>query len=376
MINGFKTLDDFNFKGKTVLIRSDLNSDIKNGKVILSDRIRQSAKTISELKRKKAKIIILAHQGRPNKKDFTSLKQHSRLLSKFSKVKFVKDITGKKASIEISKLNPGEALLLENIRYLKEEFESKKNKLTSFFLDKVDIYINDSFSVSHRNQNSITIFPRHISKKGVGRVMEKEIASLKKITFKKCLYILGGAKTEDNLKLLKNDVIATGLFDHLCLIAKGYDLGKQKDFIREELRFLPKIKRRVAKIKTSSDFITKQKGKIINLQDLPINQRLYDIGPKTIQEIREEIRKNKFIFMKGPAGLAQKKEFSKGTVGILRSLAKHKGKVFLGGGHLNTTIEQYKINKKSFEHISLAGGALISYLSGEKLPGLQALKSK
>jgi phosphoglycerate kinase len=382
MINKFKTLDDFDFNGKLVLLRCDLNSDVRNGKVVTSDRIKESAKTISELRKKNAKVVVIAHQGRPGKKDFISLKQHAKLLSKFTKVKFVKDVIGRRSISEIENLKTGEAVLLENVRELKEEFDSgkKKNKFIEILLDVgFDIYINDAFSVSHREQTSVTGFPRYIMEKGIGRVMEKELKALEKLGLKNCLYILGGAKPEDNVKLLnKNNIFASGFFDHLCLIAKGYELGKQREFLKDNLKLIPQIKKNIKKIKTSVDFIVRSgnKVKVVDLNDLPVNSRLYDIGPKTLDEIKKEINKYKFVFMKGPVGLFQEKEFSVGTVGVLKALAKHKGKVILGGGHLNTALEQYKINKKSFEHISLAGGALIQYLAGEKLPGLEVLKFK
>src|SRR3989344_5619905 len=117
----FKTLDDFNFKGKRVLVRSDLNSEVDNGKVIEGERIKESAKTIKELMRKKAKVVVLAHQGRKGDKDFTDLKQHAKLLNNYVKIKFVQDITGGLAISEIGKLKEGGALLLNNIRNLDEE---------------------------------------------------------------------------------------------------------------------------------------------------------------------------------------------------------------------------------------------------------------
>lgn len=375
----FKTLDDFDFNGKLVLLRCDLNSDVRSGKVIMSDRIKESSKTIAELKRKKARVVILSHQGRPGKKDFVSLSQHSRLLNKFTPIKFVKDIIGKKSSEEISKLKKGKAILLDNVRKLDEEFSLGKNILTNFFSERFEIYINDAFSVSHRKQSSITEIPKFIRDKGIGRTMEKELKALEKLDFRNCLYILGGAKPDDNIKLLgKKKIIATGFFDHLCLVAKGYKLGKQDNFIQEYSKLISKFRLKLKKVKTSVDFAIRKNKKLefVGLKDLPLNYRLYDLGPKTIKGIEAEIKRSKCIFMKGPAGFFQEKEFSNGTVGILKTLARCKGKVILGGGHLNTALEKYKINKKSFERISLAGGALISYFAGEKLPGLEVLKNK
>src|SRR3989344_5526639 len=146
----FKTLDDFNWKGKRVLLRADLNSEVVRGKVILSDRIVESVKTIRELLRKGARVVVLAHQGTPGSADFISLKQHAKLLSEFVKIKFVNDILGNKAVEEIVGLKNGESLLLENVRMLKDEFSPYlKNDIVRILSPLFDVYINDAFSVCH-----------------------------------------------------------------------------------------------------------------------------------------------------------------------------------------------------------------------------------
>ena len=145
----FRTLDDFNVRGKNVLLRVDLNSQVINKSPILSSRIKEHAKTISELKKKKAKIIVIAHQSRPGKPDFISLKKHASLLNKFVKIRFISDVIGKKAEIAIKKLKEGEAILLENVRYLKDEYNLKrKNKIHSFFKNKLTYMLMMHFNLS------------------------------------------------------------------------------------------------------------------------------------------------------------------------------------------------------------------------------------
>src|SRR3989344_1385392 len=198
----FKTLDDFNFKGKRVLVRSDLNSEVDNGKVIEGERIKESAKTIKELMRKKAKVVVMAHQGRKGDKDFTDLRQHAKLLNKYVKIKFVLDVIGDRALEEIEKLKDGEALLLDNIRNLDEEMKpSDDNVIVNKLRGLFDIYINDAFSVSHRVQTSIVSFPKFLDS-GIGRVMQRELESLEKIKINECLFLLGGTKVEDEIVLL------------------------------------------------------------------------------------------------------------------------------------------------------------------------------
>jgi phosphoglycerate kinase len=377
-----KTLSSFNFKGKTVLLRSDINSDIKNGKVLMNERIKESSITIKELKSKGAKVVVIAHQGRKGKDDCISLKQHSKLLNKFVKNKFVEDTIGKKAEDAISKLKNGEAILLENIRFLDEEMKLGKNSFVKFFIGKIDIYVNDAFSVCHRKQTSIVTFPKYF-KSCMGRILEREVNALKKVDMKDCLYILGGAKPKDNIKLLKkNKVLATGFFGQLCLIAKGVKFGEHEKFLKgllkDEFNVYKKLKKKQDNVITPMDYAVKvgNKRKEILLEDFPSKYAIYDIGEMTMKIFAEEIKKAKAVYVKGPSGDCRDNKFCKGTISILKEVSKSKGFTLIGGGHLNDAIDKSKIPRSKFSHISLSGGALLSYLAGEKLPGLEALKKK
>ena len=373
-----KTLDDFNFKGKRVLLRSDLNSEVNKGKVILGERIIESAKTISELKRKGAKVVVIAHQGRQGKKDFTSLEQHAKLLSRFTKVKFVKGILGGRAINEIRSLKNGEAILLDNIRKLKEEFKPGRDNLIVKILGKeFDYYVNDAFSVSHRAQTSVVGFPK-VLKSCMGRVMQKEIESLNKIKMKRGLFVLGGNKPEDNILLMKKRVLTCGLFGELCLRAKGYKLGAKDETLDKYSEIIRKLKKSVLGVRTPIDLAVSVKGKRkeISLNELPSKYVSYDIGSKTIKLYSQLIKDADAIFMKGPAGVYESREFGKGTKEILEAISKAKGFSVLGGGNLNSALRKFRINKKRFGYISLSGGATAHYLAGMKLPGLEALKER
>lgn len=370
-----KTLDDFDFNGKIVLLRCDLNSDVQNKKLLKSERIKEAAITIRELKKKKARIVIIAHQGRKGDDDFISLKQHWKQLNKYVGVKFVEDIIGKKAEKSIKELKNGEALLLENVRNLKEEFDTKSNKLTNFFSKLCEIYVNDAFSVCHRAQASI-LLPNYIKKSCAGRILEREVKALEKIKFKNTLYILGGAKPEDNIKLLgKHKVLSCGLFGQVCLINKGQKLGEQENYLNKKKIFIKISKEKLKRVETPLDFAVNVNGrKEIPLNGFPNKHEIFDIGSITQKKYVREIKKAKAIYMKGPAGDCSKKEFSKGTFTILKAIADSKAFSVIGGGHLSDAIAASKIDKKKFSHISLSGGALLNYIAGEKLPGLKVLK--
>jgi phosphoglycerate kinase len=369
-----KTLDSYNFKDKVVLLRADLNSDVKNGKISMNERLRASQETIKELKKKGAKVIVLSHQSRPGKKDFISLKQHAKLM----KIKFVEDVIGKKAENAIANLKSGNVIMLDNVRGVKDEFKPGKNSLVKFFIGKIDYFVNDAFSVCHRKQTSIVSFPKYF-KGGMGRVMEREVKALEKVNLKNCLYVLGGAKPADNIKLLgKGKVIATGFFGQLCLIAQGIEFGGHEKFLKKilggEFNQVKKLKGK--KVLTPIDYAVNVRGKRkeLSLGEFPNKYAIYDIGEKTVDLFAGEIGKAKAIYVKGPSGDCSDKKFCKGTVAILKAVSKSKGFSLIGGGHLNDAIDMSGIPRKKFGHISLSGGALLRYLAGEKLPGLKALK--
>lgn len=235
----FKTLDSYDFKDKKVLLRTDINSDVVEGKVIIGEKIKEASITIKELLKKKAKVVVIAHQGNFGKEDFIGLEQHSKLLNKYVKINFVKDVIGVDAIEAIKSLKSREAILLDNIRFVDDETEPnkhKENRILMILAPLFEIYINDAFSVSHRDHTSLTGFPKVIKNSCVGRSLEKELNALEKISIKDCLYILGGAKPEENIKLLKGKkVLACGLFAQLCLVSCGKNLGFQNEFLKKQL---------------------------------------------------------------------------------------------------------------------------------------------
>lgn len=378
-----KTLKDFNFNEKTALLRSDLNSDVVDGKVLKGKRIKESIKTINALRKAGAKVVILAHQGNVGKKNFLGLKQHAKLLGKY--VKFVDDIAGKKAVSAIKGMKKGDAILLDNVRKVKDEFFPKKkgNILLKKLLPLIDIYINDAFSVSHRNHTSIVGFAKKLPS-GIGLLFEKEIGALEKISMKGCLFVLGGAKGESDVKLLGrgNRVLACGLFGQTCLAAKGFKFGFQDEFLKKTVLtklsydgFLKKLKRKLKGVGMPVDFAVAARGKRkeFELGKFPMDLRIEDIGKTTMKRYCKIIRKAKAVYMKGPAGWAEDKRFAKGTVEILKAVADCKGFSLVGGGQLSGAIERSRISKKRFGHVSLSGGALLAFVAGEKLAGLRAL---
>ncbi|UCD04372.1 MAG: phosphoglycerate kinase [Candidatus Woesearchaeota archaeon] len=389
-----KTLDDVNLKDKRVLVRVDINNPVEKGKVQISPRLIEHAKTIKELSRKKAKVCIIAHQGRPGRDDFIDLNQHAKLLTKVLKikVKYIDDLYGNKAITEINRLNSGEIILLKNLRTCKDELAKvspaihAKSKLVTTLSKHFDIFVQDAFSILHRNQASIVGFPK-VLPSYIGRILEEELIALtilKKV--KNAVYVLGGAKPSDHIDLLKHvlkgrvRVLTTGVLGEAFLIAKGVDIGKKKKYLKDlgALAVIPDLKsllkKHANKIETPVDFAIRKKGKRIeiNLNDLPSNEYMFDIGKKTINNYKKIIENSRAVFMKGTPGKYLEKEFLLGTKELLKATSKAKFS-FIGGGDTTTALEIIKLNKKSFSYCSLSGGALLNYLAGNKLPGLEVL---
>jgi len=279
-------------------------------------------------------------------------------------------------------LHEGDVLLLENLRFYPEE-EANDSGFAQKLAALADVYVNDAFSICHRKQTSIVSFPNHLPS-CAGRLLEKELEAIEKLDVTNSLLILGGAKPEDNIKLIKankeNKILTCGFFCHLCLIASGIKLGEQEEYLKKEIKEFDEIiaylKKNVKNLELPIDLAIENNGyrKEILIEELPIDKRIFDIGSKTIEKYISETKKAKSIFLKGPSGFYSDKKFRKGTYEILKAISKSKAFSLIGGGHSNEAIKKCRIKKKRFGYVSLSGGALISYLAGEKLPGLQALE--
>lgn len=397
-------MNDFNFNGKTVLVRVDFNSpiDAETKKVLEDVRVKAHGDTtIKELAEKGAKVVILAHQGRPGEPDFIPLKQHANLLSKILSrpVKYIDDVFGEKAKVAIKTLENGEVLVLENVRtYAKERKkgtpeEQADTDFVKSLAPLADVFVNDAFAAAHRSHVSIVGFAA-VLPSFAGRIMERELNALSKALEspgKPCIYILGGAKADDALKISKyvldnniaDYILTGGVAGHLFLVAKGFDLGEPNiKFLekKELMGFVTGIKDLMTehpdRIKVPEDLAIDVEGRRreIMVADLPTNYHICDIGTKTIQLYNDIIREAKSIVISGPLGIFENREFVKGTKEVLEATAESQAFSLIGGGHTVTAVEQLGLEKK-MGYISTAGGALIEFLMGEKLPGVTALEA-
>jgi len=399
----FLTLDDFEVKDKVVLVRVDFNSpvDPETKKILDDTRIRMHGQTtIKELAEKGAKVVILAHQGRPGEPDFIPLKQHAEILSRIlgKPVKFVDDIFGEKAQTAIKELKSGEILVLDNVRKFPGERkkgtpeEHSKTEFVMKLAPLADIFINDAFAAAHRAHVSIVGFTA-VLPSAAGRIMERELNALSKVLEnpeKPCTYILGGAKADDSLQISKyvldnniaDHILTGGITGHLFLAAKGYNLGKPNIELLEKkelMGLVPGIKELMntypGKIETPLDVAIEVEGKRkeIDVEELPTEYPIFDIGTKTIEKYRQIILKSKSIVFSGPPGVFEKEEFKKGTKELFEAIAESNAFSLIGGGHSVAAVQSLGLAEK-MSYISTAGGALIEFLMGKELPGVVALE--
>jgi len=397
------TIDDFDFKGKTALIRVDFNSPIDpNTKKVLDDtRIKAHGEsTIKELAQKSAKVVVLAHQGRPGDPDFTPLKEHAQILGKIlgKPVKFVDDVFGEKAQKTIKGLQNGEILVLDNVRNFADEQKKgtpedhAKTELVRKLAPLAEVFVNDAFAAAHRAHVSIVGFTA-VLPSVAGRIMEREVKALTKVVQnpeKPCVYVLGGAKADDALKIsqyvLKNKiadhVLTGGVVGHLFLAAKGIDLGKpnmeflQKKELMQFVSGITELMKTYAKnIEVPADLAVEadRKRMEIPVSKLPTKYPIFDIGAETVKKYTSIVKSAKSIVVSGPMGVFENKQFAFGTTKTFEAIASSKAFSLVGGGHSIAAVEELGLNKK-MGYISTAGGALIEFLMGEQLPGVLALE--
>jgi phosphoglycerate kinase len=399
----FLTLDDFDFRDKVVLVRVDFNSPVDpETKRLLDDtRIRAHGETtIKELAEKGAKVVILAHQGRPGEPDFIPLDQHAERLGRIlgKPVKYVDDLYGEKARNAVRNLRSGELLVLKNTRTFPEERKSKtplehaESEFIRGLAPVAAVFVNDAFSTAHRAHASVTGFTAALPSVA-GRIMERELNALRRVLEapeEPCVFILGGAKADDSLKIskyvLKNNIadyiLTGGITAHLFLVAAGVDLGKPNMELLEKqevLGLVPGIKELMktypGRIKIPADVAVEAKGKRkeISVKDLPTEYPIFDVGTKTVKQYGQIIGEAKSIVVSGPPGVYEREEFLKGTKRILEAVARSKAFSLVGGGHTVAAVTELGIADK-MSYISTAGGALIEFLMGEKLPGVSTLE--
>ena len=398
------TLDEVDLDGRTVLVRVDINSPLNPETNVFMDdtRMRRILPTLNKLS--KSKVVLLAHQSRPGKKDFTSTLGHARELGRLlgRNVKWVDDIYGKKAITAIEGLEDGELLMLNNVRMDDEENNTKgsfdimaETQMVQNLSMIADAFVNDAFACAHRSSPSIVGFTNTLPCIA-GELMNYELSKLGQALEnpkRPCIAVLGGIKVDDSVIVADNmlrggtcdHIWATGGVANLFLYISGIDIGDMNvDFLKGELK--DSWDETVAKaskllvdfpecIIMPSDVALHMTGNRVDhpIQNLPIDGQIFDLGITSIRALSKAIKSAGTIILNGPAGVFEQNDFALGTVEMLNACAEGEGYAVMGGGHTATLVSQRGLASK-MGHVSTGGGACLDLLAGRVLPGVASLE--
>jgi phosphoglycerate kinase len=381
-----------NLAGKKVLVRVDFNVPVKAGKVVDDYKIVKSLATIKFLVKSEAQVILVSHLGRPVKRDpKLSLKPIVKSLEKLlkKKVKFFDLADSKKTKKELAEMKDGEVVLLENIRFFKEEIENTVG-FAKDLAKLADIFVLDGFAVAHRASASVSGVAKYLPSYA-GLLLTEEVAGLSRVLKPKkpLVLVLGGAKIETKIPLLKNFInkanyiLIGGGISNTYLSAQGKKIGSSlvdKNFKKEALFYCQK-----KNVITPVDYVVGTiKGKlatVVQADKIKITDKklgIYDIGPATIKLYASYIKKSRTLIWNGAFGYFEQKPYQFGTHSIARLFAaKAKGPTFgvIGGGETQEVIQKLKLMEE-IDLVSTGGGAMLEFLIGEKLPGIEGLKKR
>lgn len=388
--------DDLEIKDQKIILRLDLNVPIKD-KVIRDDtRITLCLPFINRLIEKKAKIIIISHLGRPkgtNVPDLSLIPVYKYLKNVLkTNVYFFRGTFDGETKEKFSHLKGGEVILIENIRFFKEETEDGQD-FSKKLGELGDIYINDAFSCSHRKQASVHSITKFVKKSYAGPLLKKEITAIDLVIKNKkepVTCIIGGSKISTKINVITNllkkvnNLIIVGAMANNFFVYKNLKVGKSliekntKEIIEDIYK---KAEEHNCEILIPEDCMVgtdfEGNGKNKNLNEIEDNEIILDIGFNTIKSIQKKIDASNTVLWNGPAGYFENDSFSKGTMSIAESISKNtleKSLIsVLGGGDTLAAINKSN-DKLTFSHLSTAGGAFLEYLEGKDLPGISVLK--
>ncbi|MGB9840003.1 phosphoglycerate kinase [Thermovenabulum sp.] len=391
-----KTVKDFDVKGKRVFVRVDFNVPLdENGNITDDTRIRAALPTINYLVENQAKVILASHLGRPKGKFNLkySLSPVARRLSQLlnKEVIFAEDCIGEKVENLVSNMNPGDVLLLENLRFYPQEEENDRD-FAKKLADLAEIYINDAFGTAHRAHASTAGIAEFLPS-GAGFLMQKEIEIMGKALEnpeRPFVAVLGGAKVSDKIGVITNllnkvdSLLIGGGMAFTFLKAIGYEIGRsllEEDKIELAGSIIKDAREKGVKLELPEDVVVAEEikegtnYKTVSVGEIPSNLIGVDIGEKTREKFAQIIKKAKLVVWNGPMGVFEIKSFAKGTLAIAEAMAESEAITIVGGGDSAAAVEQLGFADK-MTHISTGGGASLEFLEGKELPGVAVLNDK
>lgn len=391
------TIDQLDLKGKKVLVRCDFNVPLNENREITDDRrIRASLPTIKKILNDGGAAVLCSHLGRPKGqfKEELSLKPVAKRLSELLgiEVKMAPDCIGPEVQKMKAELQPGQALLLENLRFHKEETENDP-EFARQLAEGCDLFVNDAFGTAHRAHASTVGVTQYFKQCAAGYLIEKELKYLGQAVEnpqRPFLAILGGAKISGKIDVIKNlfnkvdTLIIGGGMAYTFFKAQGYEIGKsllEEDRIEMAKEILQQAKEKNVNFLLPVDVVVADKfdnearRKVVKVTEIPADYMGMDIGPESIELFSKEIKKSKTIIWNGPVGVFEMPNFAVGTRKIAEAIAEatDQGAIsVIGGGDSAAAISQFGMDDR-FTHVSTGGGASLEFLEGKELPGIAAL---
>ena len=395
----FRTLDDIDVRGKTVLLRADLNVPVKDGKVTDATRIERLAPTIEALIRKGAKVVVMSHFGRPKGKPDPALSLRP-LVAPLEKaigggqVAFAADCVGEEARRVVTPLQPGQVALLENLRFHKGE-ETNSADFASALAELGDVYVDDAFSAAHRAHASIDALARLLPA-AAGKLMEAELDALTAaldIPARPVIALIGGAKVSTKLDLLRFiigrvDILAIGgAMANTLLLAQGREVGRslcERGMIDTARQLVALAEGRNCRVILPEDAVVASElapgvaTREIAIDTVPSDAMILDIGAKTVARIGAALDEARTLVWNGPLGAFETPPFDRGTSAVAKRVAQltHAGKLLsvAGGGDTVAALAAAGVTDE-LSYVSTAGGAFLEWLEGRELPGVAALSN-
>lgn len=391
-----RSIKDVALKGKRVLIRVDFNVPLDKGLNITDDnRIRQALPTIKYTIEQGGRLILISHLGRPKggpSPEFSLAPTARRLSELISKpVKMLNDCVGNEVRRAVSAMKPGEVVMLENLRFHKQE-EKNDPDFAKELASLGEIFVNDAFGTCHRAHASTEGVTRHLESVS-GFLVEKEIEYFQKVLTsadKPFVFILGGAKVVDKIPVIENmmdktqTILIGGAMAYTFMKVKGVDIGSSR--LEEEMvdtvkKILNKARAKGVEIVLPVDHLvtdnieTAANVKTTSGESIEKGWIGVDIGPKTIKLFSEKLSRAKTIVWNGPVGIFENPKFAQGTKALAKAIAKSRATSVIGGGDTAAAVAKFGLTEK-MSHISTGGGASLEYLEGKILPGIAALSDK
>ena len=389
------TMKDLDLKGKRVFCRVDFNVPMEEGKVTDDTRIRAAVPTIEYLIEQGAKVILASHLGRPKGEVNEDMRlaatgvRLSELLHK--EVKSLDESIGEKVEQEISAMQEGDIILLENVRFHPGE-EKNDEELAKAFAALADVFVNDAFGAAHRAHASTAGIASYLTAVS-GLLLEKELDVLGKALSepeRPFTAIIGGAKVKDKIGVIDHlldkvdNLLIGGGLSYTFIKAQGYEIGNslvEEDKLDLAKSFIEKAEQKGVKFHlpidatVASEFSKDADTKSVKIEEIPADWMGLDIGPETAALYADVIKNSKLIIWNGPMGVFEMTAFENGTKSVAQAMAETSGYTVIGGGDSAAAVEKFHVAEK-MDHISTGGGASLEFMEGKDLPGVSALTDK